>query len=239
MTAPLLSVVIPAYNESAILDTSVTHVVGGLRDAGHDFEVIVVENGSDDDTIGVALALSRRYREVRVERLVQADYGAALRHGLLSAVGEIVVNFDADYYDLDFVAEALQMIREPGGPSVVVGSKRGPDAHDSRSVTRRFATFVFATILRVVFRLRVSDTHGMKAMRRSDVEPYARICRFRRDIFDTELILRVERAQQPTEEIPISVEEHRPPRTSLFRRVPRTLLALARLRWVLWWERTP
>jgi len=239
VSAPLLSVVIPAYNEAAILDSSLAHIVCGLRDAGSDFEVIVVENGSDDETIDIAMTLSERYREVRVERLAHADYGAALRRGLLSATGDIVVNFDADYFDLDFLAGAVRMIQKPGGPAVVVGSKRGRDAHDTRPITRRFVTFVFATILRVVFGLHVSDTHGMKAMRRSVVEPYARTCRFGRDLFDTELILHVERAGHPTAEIPVSVEECRPARTSIFRRVPRTLLGLARLRLALWREPAP
>lgn len=238
MSAPLLSVVMPAYNEAEILGQSVADVVSGLRGSGRDFEVIVVENGSDDDTFDIATDLARLYPEVRIERVPQPDYGDALRRGLLSATGSIVVNFDADYYDLEFLARAVEMITQPGGPSVVVGSKRATDANDTRSATRRLATFIFATILRVAFRLHVSDTHGMKAMRRSDVVPYAKTCRFGRDLFDTELILRLERAGHPTAEIPVTVEERRPARTSIYRRVPRTLAGLARLRLVLWRERT-
>lgn len=234
-----LSVVLPAYNEAAILDTSVSHIVEGLRGTGRSFEVIVVENGSDDGTLELARSLARRHPELRVEHLDQADYGAALRHGLLSATGDLVVNFDTDYYDLDFLDAALGKITSGDGPTVVVGSKRGPGAQDTRPLTRRIVTFAFSTILRVVFRLHVSDTHGMKAMRRADVEPYARLCRFGRDLFDTELILRVERAGKLTAEIPVTVEERRPARTSIFRRVPRTLLGLARLRVALWRERTP
>lgn len=239
MTLPRISVVVPAYNESAILSSSVAEIVEGLRDAGYDFEVIVVENGSTDSTLSVAHALSDSYAEVSVERLAQPDYGAAIRHGLLASNGEIVVCFDVDYYDLDFLAAAVGMIAQPGGPSVVVGSKRGPDSADSRPATRRLVTFVFSSILTVIFRLHVSDTHGMKAMRRADVEPFARRCRFGRDLFDTELILRVERAGHPTAEIPVAVEERRPARTSILRRVPRTLVGLSRLRLALWREASP
>ena len=96
---------------------------------------------------------------------------------------------------------------------------------------------MFSTILRVVFGLQLSDTHGMKAMRRAAVEPYARRCRFGRDLFDTELVLRVERAGLATAEIPVRVEELRPARTSIIRRVPRTLVALVKLRIVLWRDR--
>ena len=237
MTSPRISVVVPSYNEAAILDSSVADVVDGLSADGIDFEVIVVENGSTDGTFALATSIAAERTQIRVERLRHADYGAALRHGLLCARGDVVVNFDADYYDLGFLRDAVKLIDAPGGPSIVVGSKRGPGAHDTRSPTRRLVTFVFSTLLRVVFGLRVSDTHGMKAMRRADVDRYARRCRFGRDLFDTELILRVERSGCTTAEIPVTVEERRPARTSIFRRVPRTLLGLAKLRMALWRER--
>jgi hypothetical protein len=69
----------------------------------------------------------------------------------------------------------------------------------------------------------------MKAMRRRDVEPFARASKFGRDLFDTELVLRVERAGLRTAEIPVAVREMRPARTSIFRRVPRTIVGLGRL----------
>jgi glycosyltransferase AglD len=124
----------------------------------------------------------------------------------------------------------------PGGPAIVVGSKRGEGANDNRDPIRKLATLVFSTILRVVFGLKVSDTHGIKAMQRVVVEPYARICTFGQDLFDTELILRVERAGLRTAEIPVEVRELRPARSTFVTRVPRTLRGLCRLRWALWKE---
>jgi hypothetical protein len=119
----------------------------------------------------------------------------------------------------------------------VVGSKRGEGATDDRSALRKLATAVFSTTLRVGFGLHVSDTHGIKAMRRDAVEPFARACQSGQDLFDTELILRVERAGLRTAEIPVGVTELRPARTSIVKRVPRTLLGLVRLRIVLHRER--
>lgn len=238
MSIPALSVVMPAYNEADILEDSVGEVVDGLSARGLGFEVVVVENGSTDDTLALARKLAKQYPEVRAETLPEADYGAALRHGLLHARGDVVVNFDADYYDLDFLDTAVELVSAPDGPAVVVGSKRAPGANDTRALPRRLITAVFSTVLRVLFGLRVSDTHGMKALRREAVEPMARACRFGRDLFDTELVLRVERAGLRTGEIPVVVEERRPARSSILRRVPRTLLGLVRLRIALWRART-
>jgi glycosyltransferase involved in cell wall biosynthesis len=233
VVTPRLSVVMPAYNEEVILGASVDEVCSGLRSRAVEFELIVVENGSGDGTLALARGMLDDHPELRVETLPVADYGAALRHGLLVARGDAVVNFDTDYYDLDFLDQAMGRVLAANGPAVVVGSKRGPGSDDTRALPRRLVTMVFSTILRVVYGLEVSDTHGMKAMRREAVVDHARACVLGRDLFDTELILRVERAGLSTDEIPVAVEERRPARTSILRRVPRTLTGLVRLRGAL------
>ncbi|GIU87747.1 MAG: hypothetical protein KatS3mg009_2262 [Acidimicrobiia bacterium] len=234
---PVVSVVMPAYNEAEILEASLADVVDGLRDRGLDFEVLVCENGSTDGTLALARELEGKYEELRTLHLAEPDYGRALRAGLLAARGDAVVNFDADYYDLDFLRAAVDRVLAPGGPAIVVGSKRGAGANDTRSWLRRLVTATFSTVLRVAFGLRVSDTHGVKAMRRETVQPFAGRCRFGKDLFDTELVLRVERAGHRTDEIPVAVVERRPARTSILRRVPRTLVGLVRLRVALWRDR--
>jgi hypothetical protein len=70
------------------------------------------------------------------------------------------------------------------------------------------------------------------------VDVIARQCRFGKDLFDTELILRAERAGLHTAEIPVTVVERRPARTSILRRVPRTLSGLVKLRVALWRDHT-
>ena len=156
-----LSVVMPAFNEASILGQTMNDVVTGLRERGGSFEIIVVENGSTDATLSIARDLARIYPELRVESLRKADYGEALRHGLLQAKAPVVVNFDCDYYDIDFLTRAVAAVRPADGPAVVVGSKRGEGADDQRALPRRLVTFVFTTILRFGFGLQVSDTHGM------------------------------------------------------------------------------
>jgi glycosyltransferase involved in cell wall biosynthesis len=227
----------PAHNEQDYLEPAVAAVVQGLRARGRAFEVIVCENGSTDGTAHVAHDVGEKYEEVSVLSLPVADYGRALRAGFLSASGELVVNFDVDYVDLDFLDDALALVETEGGPAVVVGSKRSRGAHDRRSPGRRLVTTVFSVILRVGFRLGVSDTHGMKLLQRAPLEPIVNATRFGADLFDTELILRAERAGLVIGELPVTVRETRPPRSSIVRRIPRSLAGLVRLRIALWRER--
>jgi glycosyltransferase involved in cell wall biosynthesis len=232
-----ISVVFPAYQEAEYLATAVQHVVEGLRARNVAGEVIVVENGSTDSTFQEAKLLAEKYPEVVALQNPTADYGLALKRGLLTATGEFVVNFDVDLYDLGFMDKAIATIATPGGPSLVVGSKRGAGALDQRHWTRKLVTAVFSTLLRVGFGLKVSDTHGMKAMRRADVVPFAETCLFGVDLFDTELILRCERGGLSSGEVPITVEEHRPARTPIASRILRSLRGLAKLRMALWRSR--
>ena len=127
----MLSVVMPAYNEQALLAASVRDIVNGIRGWGIEFEVLVVENGSTDDTRSIASSLERGLPEVRVQHLRQANYGDALRSGLLGANGDVVVTFDVDYYDLHFLKQALGLLEssEDGETiTIVVASKRAVGA---------------------------------------------------------------------------------------------------------------
>ena len=152
----MISVVLPSYNESSMLAATVRDVAEGFRRRGEAFEIHVVENGSTDTTEAVARELAAVHPEVRVASLGYADYGDALRAGLLAATGDAAVIFDVDYYDLDFAAAALDALDRsptPTGPVVVVGSKRAPGSQDQRSPLRRLATAIFSGILRRLFGL--------------------------------------------------------------------------------------
>jgi glycosyltransferase involved in cell wall biosynthesis len=233
----VLSVVMPAHNEAGYLESAVTDVDEGVRARGHELEILVVENGSTDDTLAIARRLADELPGVRVFTRAGADYGAALRDGILAARGELIVTFDVDYYDLGFVEDALKLLSDAPAPAIVVGSKRAPGARDVRPWPRRLVTTVFSLLLRAVFSLSVSDTHGMKAMRRVDVEPLLERCRFRTDLFDTELVIRTQRAGLPIAELPVNAQERRPSRTPIWQRVPRTLVGMIELRLTLWRER--
>jgi glycosyltransferase AglD len=230
----VLSIVMPAHNEADYLEGAVREVSGGLRARGHDLELLIVENGSTDETLAIARRLADALPGVRASALPVADYGAALRKGMLAAGGEIVVTFDVDYYDLGFVDDALALLTRTAAPTIVVGSKRAPGARDERPWQRRLVTTVFSRILRVAFSLSVSDTHGMKAMRREAVAPIIERCRFRTDLFDTELVIRSERAGLAVTELPVTAQERRPSRTPIWRRVPRTVVGIVVLRVALW-----
>jgi glycosyltransferase involved in cell wall biosynthesis len=217
-----------------MLEATVSDLLGGLDAAGRRFEVVVVENGSRDDTAAIARRLANGDGRVSLVTLDHADYGDALAAGFAAARGTVVVNFDVDYYDLDFLALAEKRLMD--GASLVVASKRARGSEDRRPLLRRVLTAGFTTVLRVGFRMPVTDAHGMKAMRRDDLLPVVALCRMRGSLFDVEMVLRAGRAGLETLEVPVRVEERRPPRTAVWRRSLESLSGLLRLRMLLWRE---
>lgn len=222
---PLFSVVVPVHNEAEFVQTGMEGILAALHEVGETFELIVVENGSSDTTADLARKAGAG-EPVSVLTLDRPDYGSAMREGFLRARGRWIVNFDIDYFSASFLRNVLASSHA----DVVIGSKRDPGSQDRRSFTRRLATRIFNLLLRLLFGSRVSDTHGMKAFRREVVDRIVPQVEARQDLFDTELVVRAERAGYRIVEVPVVVEELREARSSLAKRVPRTLVGLWRIR---------
>ncbi|MDQ6696788.1 MAG: glycosyltransferase [Actinomycetota bacterium] len=230
MTA--VAVILPAHNEAALLEPVVEDIVRGLREWGNPFEVWVMENGSADATADIAESLSRTLPEVRAHSSPAANYGLAVRQGILESDADVAVLFDVDYYDLPFLMAAVALMEAPEGDhaAIVLGSKRAPGASDERPWQRRTITAAFNLVLHRGFGLAVTDTHGMKALDRRQLLPIIRQCELNADLFDTELVIRAGRAGLPITEMPVTVREQRPPRSSILVRGMKTVGGLRRLR---------
>jgi glycosyltransferase involved in cell wall biosynthesis len=221
-----VSVLIPAHNEAEILETTVVTVVRRLRDVDVDwFELIICENGSSDGTLAIGMRLAREIPEVALLSLTEPDYGAAMRAGFLAARGDVIVNFDADYYDLDFLSQALEEDAD-----IVIAAKGLEGSEDTRVLLRRLASRTFVWLVRAVLELRVTETHGMKVFHRCATQDLAMQVRSTKDLFDTELLARAEWSGLAIRQLPIRTVEMRHSRSGILRRVPRTIWGLVQIR---------
>jgi glycosyltransferase involved in cell wall biosynthesis len=226
--SPIFSIVVPVYNEAAFIPRALPALIEQMESLGETYRILIVENGSGDGTAEVTRQVAGDH-PVTVLSLQEPDYGAAMREGFLEADGDWVVNFDIDYFSADFLRRVLEL----EGVDLVIASKRDPGSEDRRPMIRRVATRVFNLMLRTILGSRVSDTHGMKAFRRDLVEALAPQVVSRQDLFDTELVIRAERAGYHIVEVPVVVEEMRLARSSLVKRAPRTVVGLFRIRRIL------
>lgn len=232
MSKKLVSIVIPVYNEEKILETAVSNLKKDLSafSEDFDFELILAENGSSDNTLKKGEELSEKDSFVSIFHHPEPDYGLALKAGIRRAKGEIVICDEIDLCLPEFYKDALAVFKEERA-EMVVGSKRAKGANDRRPFGRRLATFVLNVMLKILLGLKGSDTHGVKAFLKEPLMPVLDKCLVGKDIFASEFVIRAERAGIKIAEVPISLDEKRAPSINLIKRVPRVLSNLACLFW--------
>ncbi len=230
--APKVSIVIPIYNEQAILHAAVIDLRERLEEVDWRYEIILAENGSRDDTLVIAAELAQKYPEIRFFSHGEPNYGGALRKGIEAARGEIVICDEIDLCDADFHRHAIELL-ETRKMDMVIGSKLTSGSQDDRPWARHAASQLYNGLLRTTLGFEGTDTHGLKAFWRAPLLPIARACVVDKDVFASEFVIRAYRAGLRVREIPVRVLEKRMPSINLVRRVPNVLKNLAKLTWAI------
>ena len=236
-TVPRISIVIPIYNEHAILHAAVVDLRERLKPFGWSYEIILAENGSKDRTVEIAQELADKYSDpddgqVRFISMGEPNYGKALKQGILLASGELVICDEIDLCDADFHRSAVDIL-ETGAADLVIGSKLVKGADDERPLFRHAASIAYSSLLKVLLGFRGTDTHGLKAFRRTALLDTVRACLVEKDVFASEFVIRADRGGIKIEEIPVHVIEKRPPSINLFKRVPNVMKSVAKLTWAI------
>lgn len=226
--SPHVSIVIPVYNEEAILFDAITGLRAHLAERGWSYEILIAENGSKDATVRIGEELAAKYDDVSFFSLGEPNYGKALKEGILRAHGTFVICEEIDLCDVDFHARALAVL-ETSEADLVIGSKLLGEAQDDRPFIRHAASQFYSGLLRITLGFRGTDTHGLKAFRRSALLDTVRACLVDKDVFASEFVIRAERGGIRIKEIPVRVIEKRPPSINLFKRVPNVLKNVAKL----------
>ncbi|HYZ93727.1 MAG TPA: glycosyltransferase, partial [Actinomycetota bacterium] len=185
---PLISVVTPVYNGAGFIAENVEIIRSEFARSGVSYELIVVSDGSVDDTAERALAAG--HPEVRVlhyDRNVGKGY--AVKLGLLAARGQYVgfIDSDLDLHPAELPAFLDAMERD--ALDAAIGSKRHPRSQVDYPTRRRVYSWLYQQLIRVLFDLDVRDTQvGIKLFRRELVDAVVPHLLVKRYAFDLELL---------------------------------------------------
>lgn len=197
-----LSVVIPAYNAEAAVGATVAAVHDYLADADLEHEIIIVDDGSRDNT---AAAAGRCAGPVTVIRCLEnRGKGAAVRRGMLASRLDWALFIDVDHSTR--IENVDQIARVAAGADVVVASRRASGAKivTTQPIARRMLGNLFPFFTRVAALPGVSDTQcGFKAFRKPLIRPVFEGLRVERFAFDVEALLRARRLGARLVEIPV------------------------------------
>lgn len=205
-------IALPVLNEEKVLRPTV-EAVRRFADAslpGHDVSIVIADNGSADATESIGRGLERSLRGVRFLKLSAKGKGLAIREAWKSAEADVYVFMDADLAtDLGALPELVRRVE--GGAGLAVGSRFRRESKVERSAFRKVLSYGYRALLRAALGTAVSDVPcGFKAASPRVVREVLPSVRDDRWFFDTELVVRAERAGHRIEEVPVTWRELKP-----------------------------
>ena len=211
---PKVSVIVPAYNEEAVISStlnSLTEALGSLS-----YEVLVVLNGCKDRTLEKVQALSKKNPSIRWVVLPKQGKGYALREGLTFARGELVAFFDADgQIPVKELVGFLSLLESSPQIDGVIGSKYKAGSRWSlRSLTGR----AFNLLVRIVLGIPYKDTQcGLKVFRQMVLKEVVRDLSLEGWVFDAQLLALLHKGGKKIKEVPVEVKQSpRPSKLRIF-----------------------
>lgn len=235
MPEPYLSIVIPAYNEGLRIGNTLAKVRNYLQTRNYPVELIVVDDGSTDDTARILEAVEGRHPVMRVLRNERnRGKGYSVRRGVLEARGQFVLFSDADLSAPIEEANKLLAALESTGAEAAVGSR----ALERRLIgvhqpwVREWAGRFFNVLVRVFTGLKIRDTQcGLKLFRRASTRRAFELQRIEGFGFDPEVLFLIQHLGGKVAEVPVRWDDNPATKVRFLRDATRMLLDLVALRW--------
>jgi dolichyl-phosphate beta-glucosyltransferase len=204
---PTYSIVIPAYNESARLGASLEKVLAYVHAQRWDAEVIVVDDGSRDNTADIVRTFAAKDPVVRlVENPGNHGKGYSVRNGMLHARGQIVLFSDADLSSpIEEAPKLLQALDE--GADIAIGSRwlRAETQTQRQPLHRQLFGRIYNLVLRLTLGLQFADTQcGFKAFKQPAVQAIFPLQKIERWGFDPEILFLAKKLKFRIREVPVA-----------------------------------
>ena len=230
---PKVSIVVPAFNEAIRIGETIRRIEAFLKAMPWTAEVIVVDDGSRDNTYDTVSAL--KFPGLRVLRNpTNRGKGFTVKTGVLAATGEYVLFSDADLSAPIEELEKLLSAAEKQGADVVIGSRAVDrsyiEKHQSRG--REIGGIIFNVMVRMILALKISDTQcGFKLFRRSKIGPVFERMTVSGFGFDPEILFLATRARLKILEVPVRWSHAEGSKIRFMRDSVRMFSDLLRIRW--------
>jgi dolichyl-phosphate beta-glucosyltransferase len=237
LAQPTYSIIIPAYNESRRIGSTLERVIEHLHEQKWSAELLVVDDGSKDSTVEIVGRFAAENPEVQLIRNPgNKGKGYSVRNGMLNARGKFLLFTDADLSSPIIEAHKLFAALE-GGADVAIGS-RWKDVSlqfQRQPLLRRIYSRTFNFFLRVLMGLNFYDTQcGFKAFTREAAQAIFPLQRVHRWAFDVELIFLARKLGFKVSEVPVRWGHDDRSKMHPFRDGFRMGMEVLKVRWWSW-----
>lgn len=230
----MLTIIFPVLNEKLRLEKGITKTVEYLRSLEFDdYEIIIVDNGSEDETPRIAKMLCKKYKNVNYERISVRGVGAAFRRGVELGQGEIVGYMDIDLStNIRHLGEALHIFREMPEIAYINGSRFARESDTKgRKWYRKITSRGLLILLKTFLGMKSTDAIcGFTFVRRETALSLIKGCS--RDngwFYMIEFLLRAEKRGVRILDYPVEWQEDYNTTVKIFKTVCNYLVQIARL----------
>ncbi|MBS4052330.1 MAG: glycosyltransferase [Methylomonas sp.] len=228
---PQLSIVIPLYNEAARLPPRIKPLIRYLDTHVPSYEIILVNDGSTDGTASMIKDLAREHPKIRgIQEQKNRGRGYGMRTGALSAVGDFILETDADVpVSPDHIIRFLSFLEKHPEFNGVIGSRGLSDSTFvlNQPWQRVFAGKMFHLIFGLLFDIHLSDVMcGFKMFRRRAAHEIFLRVYDERYLAAAEIILAARNLNLPLKEMPVAWEDNRESKVRIVRDSIRSFLGL-------------
>ncbi len=215
-----ISLIIPMYNESAIIADAVKTFSSYMEKRFADWELIFVDDGSADGCGDVVASASEQDSRIRLCRYTpNRGKGHAVRTGVLAAEGDIILFTDCDNaYGEEAVGNLADTI-EKSGADIVVGSRNlSKDGYEGYTFLRKLASKTYIKVISLAAGFKLSDSQcGIKGFRAAIAKKIFSNCEVDRFAFDLEVIMIATKLNATIAEMPVKIINHRESTVHVFR----------------------
>ncbi|NIM06253.1 MAG: glycosyltransferase [Armatimonadetes bacterium] len=226
-----ISVIIPTKNEAERLPATLEKVLSHLARQNMEWELIVVDNGSQDGTDRMVEEQVSGNPRLKLLREMRPGKGAAIRKGMLAAQGDIVVFSDAD---LSCPIEEEEKLRDAlaKGYDIAIASRRLPESEVDRTPVRRVMSTLFNWVVQVLALPGIKDSQcGFKAFSREKARLLFGAGRIDGFAFDVELLFLARRMGWRIAEVPVRWHQSKGTRVDALSDAARMVRDILKLRW--------
>lgn len=230
----MLTIIFPVLNERLRLESGITRTVEYLEKISFsDYEILIVDNGSEDETPQIAEALCKKYTQVQYERINVRGVGAAFRRGVELSRGEVVGYMDIDLStNIKHLGEAIHIFRNRPEVKYINGSRFAKESDtQGRKWYRKITSQGLLILLKLFLRMKSTDAIcGFTFVRRETALSLVEGCSQDNGWFYMiEFLLRAEKRGVEVLDYPVEWQEDYNTTVKVFKTICNYLVNIARL----------
>ena len=201
-----LSIIIPSYNESSIIEDSLKKIENFLSKKDFQYEIILINDGSTDDTLNIVTQLSLKNPRIKIINISHKGKGAAVKKGIIESKAKWNFLCDADLsMPIDELDKFLTLINQDPSVDIIIANRSHVNSNVYKEpITRHYLGIIFNIFVRLLLLKNFHDTQcGFKLFKNSTTLKIFKLQKINGFCFDVEILYLANKFKKKIKQVPI------------------------------------